>query len=137
MHIGPRILKQNVLTDIFKGGTFLFVILLMCLCDNFSNGMCLYLFLHGSYGWCWIAKDIFFPDKTYQHYITIGSTIGGAGVLLLYWMIPIPLALRLSNNSPTFERMAVTVSVYVVGVCLMMLSDYQKYSTLQKRKGKC
>jgi hypothetical protein len=31
--------------------------------QNYSLGMWLYLFLHGTYGICWVTKDWLFPDE--------------------------------------------------------------------------
>ena len=53
-----------------------------------------------------------------------------------YWTIPIPLALTLSVLYPDNFRVAVIVLIYLVGLILMMGSDYQKYQSLKQRKGR-
>ena len=125
----------NYIVNFFKGGTFLYVLLLMYNFNNYSNGMILYFFIHGSYGWAWIYKDIFFPDASFRIKGTIGSSILVCVFLIIYWSISLPLALGLSNNSPSIERMIYCSVIYIVGVALMLGADYQKTKTLEKRKG--
>jgi hypothetical protein len=59
---------------------------------NYSTGMYLYLFLHGSYGIFWVIKDLTFPDFKFNVPARVGSSILGFLFLVLYWMIPVPLA---------------------------------------------
>jgi hypothetical protein len=60
--------------------------------QNYSTGMYLYLFLHGTYGICWVIKDIWFPDERVLQKASIGSNLVLFVLLLSYWMIPVPLA---------------------------------------------
>jgi hypothetical protein len=60
--------------------------------DNYSTSMWLYLFLHGSYGICWVVKDIKFPDRNVLETASIGSHLILFFLLMSYWMIPLPLA---------------------------------------------
>jgi hypothetical protein len=49
--------------NLSKGTTFLFVLGLMVIYQNFSLGCWVYLALHGIYGVLWLLKDRLFRDK--------------------------------------------------------------------------
>lgn len=121
--------------DLFKGATFLWVLLLMHLFQNYSSAMYLYLFLHGSYGICWVIKDFWFPDTRVLQKGSLGSNAVLFLLLTSYWIIPVPLAAGYGVNSPSTARMIFLVVMYLVGVFLMMGADYQKTITLRRRKG--
>lgn len=103
--------------------------------NNFSTGMYLYLFLHGSYGIFWVLKDIIFPDFKFNVSAKLGSCISGFLFLTLYWMIPVPLAVGYGISEPSTPRIVFLVVLYLSGVVLMMGSDYQKYYALKKKPG--
>ena len=63
---GPKVLPLRYVINIFKGATILWVIFLMYYFSTFCTGMWVYLFLHGTYGFAWLAKDIYFPDTTFM-----------------------------------------------------------------------
>jgi len=69
--------------------------------NNFSKGMYLYLFLHGTYGFCWIIKDLTFPDARFMQKASIGSCILVFLFLVGYWAIPYPLAAGYGINNPS------------------------------------
>ena len=54
--------------------------------------MILYFFLHGTYGVFWVVKDITFPDFKFNVKAKLGSSILAFLFLVLYWLIPVPLA---------------------------------------------
>ena len=103
--------------------------------NNFSTGMYLYLFLHGSYGILWVVKDITFPDFKFNVMAKLGSCIGSFLFLTLYWMIPVPLVVGYGINEPSKERIIFLVALYLSGLVLMLGSDYQKYYALKKKPG--
>lgn len=78
--------------NIFKGFTFLWVLFVMWYFNNYSNGMKLYLFLHGTYGFFWLFKDLFFPDATFKQTTSVGSLIVMVALLLFYWLMPVTIA---------------------------------------------
>jgi protein-S-isoprenylcysteine O-methyltransferase Ste14 len=119
----------------FKGLTFAWVICLMIIFQNFSRGMYVYLFLHGTYGIAWLYKDIMFGDATFKQKGTFGSNLIFAIFLLVYWMIPLPLAMGAGISNPSLLRIILVVSLYIFGLILMLGSDYQKTTTLAERKG--
>lgn len=122
--------------NFFKGTTFLWVWLLMHYFQNYSLSMWLYLLLHGSYGICWVVKDIWFPDARFMQKGSIGSQLVLFVLLALYWMIPVPLAAGYGITNPSTARIAFLIGIYLIGMVLMMGADYQKTTTLRKRKGK-
>lgn len=103
--------------------------------QNYSLGMWLYLFLHGSYGICWVTKDCLFPDKKVLQPASLGSQFLLSFVLLAYWSIPVPLAAGYGITHPSPARVAFLTGMYIVGLILMMGADYQKTTTLKQRKG--
>lgn len=122
--------------NLFKGATMFWVIFLMYHFRTMSTGMWVYLFLHGTYGFAWLTKDILFPDATFKQKGTLGSLILASIFLGLYWCIPVPLAAGLGVHNPPMARIVLVVSMYLFGLYLMMGSDYQKTTTLAKKKGK-
>ena len=97
--------------------------------------MYLYLFLHGTYGICWVIKNFLFPDAKILQSGSIGSQCVLFVLLSSYWMIPLPLAAGYGITKPSLGRAIFLVILYVTGVILMMGSDYQKASTLRVKKG--
>ena len=90
----------------------------------------MYWVMHGSYGVCWVLKDICFPDKGFQGKMRIMSAslvwiVGGP-----YYLFGYALASR-QVPEPSKERVILACFVYVVGIVLMMGSDAQKYFTLK------
>ena len=53
---GPQVLKLAWVINFQKTGTFFYILLLMNYYQNFSVAACVYLALHGMYGFCWILK---------------------------------------------------------------------------------
>jgi hypothetical protein len=98
--------------------------------------MLLYLFIHGTYGFAWLAKDILFPDATFKKKATLGSLTLLSIFLWLYWFIPVPLAAGFGIHKPPLPRIILVVLMYLLGLYLMMGSDYQKTTTLAQKKGK-
>lgn len=121
--------------NVFKGATFLWVLILMNYFQNFSTGMYLYLFLHGTYGFAWLAKDLIFPDPRFMQVVSIGASVNCFLFLTLYWTISIPLAAGLGISEPSLARVVLLVVLYLGGLVLMLGSDYQKSEILKRKKG--
>ena len=121
--------------NFFKGATFFFIIFLMYWYQNFSLGMYIYLGLHGSYGFAWLFKDYVFGDKTFEVKATFGSLLAVTVLLSLYWMMAWFIASGLGIQQPSYERIKISMVLYLVGVTLMIGSDAQKNFTLQFKKG--
>lgn len=126
---------MRYIINFFKGTTFIWVLFLMQLYQNHSTGMYLYLVLHGSYGMFWVLKDLTFPDPRFQAKCSLGSSILCVLFLTLYWMIPVPLAAGLGVSEPSTSRIIFLLSLYFLGLVLMLGSDYQKYHALKQKPG--
>lgn len=127
---GPKIIPLRYIINAFKGLTFLWVIFLMLYFQNFSKGMYVYLFMHGTYGFLWIYKDLNFPDASMKPKSTLVSNILLTTLLFIYWMIPVPLAAGFGVSDPPLIRIALEMILYFGGLYLMLRSDYQKAKTL-------
>ena len=134
--VGPKVILIRTNVNFFKCLTSLWILSLMWFFNNWSKGMWVYLFIHGSYGIAWLIKDRLFPDSQTLRKASLGSHLVLTIVLLCYWMIPVSLAMGLGINNPSVLRISSIIGLYVVGLVLMMGSDYQKYKTLKIRKGK-
>ena len=87
--------------------------------------------MHGSYGLGWVVKDINFPDARFKARAALGSHLMLATLLIGYWMIPVPLMLGYGLRDPSFSLLALIVVIYIIGLTLMVGSDYQKNTTLK------
>lgn len=132
---GPKIIKARYIANFFKGSTFIFIVILMQIYQNFSLSAYIYLSLHGSYGILWIIKDIVFPDKNFDKKMTIPSMIGGIGILSLYWFLDFIEIAGYGIKNPTNIRILFAILLFCFGVVLMLLSDSQKFFILKYKKG--
>jgi hypothetical protein len=132
---GPKVLPLRYIINIFKGLTMFWVMFLMYYFNNFSTGMFVYLFLHGTYGFFWVWKDVCFPDASFKASGTFGSLIILTAFLTLYWCIPLPLAAGSGVDNPPFIRILLVLVMYIFGLYLMLGSDHQKNTTLAVKKG--
>ncbi len=135
---GPKILKFAWVINFQKGGTFLFVALLMMVYKNYSVYAWVYMGLHGSYGLCWLLKHFVFPDSVWEKKITFGGALMSfLFVLGPYWTFPYLLisdVLGESHLAPSNLMLMVCISLHTLGVVIMMVSDSQKYFTLKYNK---
>jgi protein-S-isoprenylcysteine O-methyltransferase Ste14 len=130
---GPRVLNAAWVINLQKGGTLPFVLFLMWRFDVQTATAWTYAALHGSYGLCWLLKELVFPDPNWNKKVTFGGALSMLGVLGAYWLAPI-LIVTQRIEQPAW-LLAVATIVYVLGVVLMMGSDAQKYFTLRVRRG--
>ena len=119
----------------FKATTFLWVLFLMWIYETNSRGIWLYLFLHGSYGIAWLIKDLTFPDVRFMQKASIGSNVLAFLFLCAYWLVPLPLAAGYGVSTPSIPRMIAIILLYISGLALMLISDYQKTTKLRIRPG--
>ena len=102
--------------------------------DNFGYGAYAYLALHGSYGFCWLLKEIVFPDAGFAVKVTFLSFITAfVGVLGPYWVAAYILISSSTYVSPL--RLCTAVMIYAFGLVLMMGADTQKFFVLKVKKG--
>lgn len=55
--------------NLHKGLTFVFVLALMAIYNNYTIAAWIYLSLHGTYGILWLIKDRLYPDKQWEREI--------------------------------------------------------------------
>jgi len=119
--------------NLHKFSTFIVVLSLMFLYNNFAIAAFIYLALHATYGIMWLIKDNIYPDKQWEQNI---STITGIAIFILlgsYWIAPYILISR--NVQASSALLSIAISVNLLGVFLHYGSDAQKYFTLQQKKG--
>lgn len=132
---GPRLLKIAWIINFQKFGTAFFVLALMGACQNWSTPAFVYLGLHGAYGFCWVLKDVAFPDPAWQTRVTFGGAfMTFATVLGPYWLAPFLLVSGVART-PTSAILGVCIGVHTLGVALMLSADAQKYFTLRVKRG--
>lgn len=136
---GPKLLKFAWVINLQKGGTLLFVGALMLWYGDRSAAAFTYLALHGSYGLIWLLKDAVFPDPNWERRVTFGGAL--MAVLLVlgpYWLAPVLLitdVLGEAKPQPSNAVLATAIFIHTLGVVIMMVSDAQKYFTLEHRRG--
>lgn len=91
--------------------------------------------LHGVYGLIWVLKDISFPDKTFQPKVTIFGAFFISLFLIMYWIMGYIQIMGLGINEPSNSRIVTTIFMFVFGTFMMVVSDAQKFFTLQNKPG--
>lgn len=76
-------------------------------------------------------KDMVFPDKNFSQKISPIAIIAVSVILLAYWGIGYIMMSGMGDDNPSPERIFCCIFMYVVGLVLMVLTDLQKYITLQ------
>ena len=119
---------------------------LMYYFDNYSDVMCLYTVMHGSYGLLWYLKHIAFPDKTFMQKCTLPCAALCWISLLGPYMVPGYLLAtghcyktKMTTSEdlpdePTKLRKYLSLMAYILGVCLTLSSDCQKNFILKHVK---
>jgi protein-S-isoprenylcysteine O-methyltransferase Ste14 len=132
---GPRVLKFAWVINFQKAGTAFFVGFLMWYFQNTSALAWVYLALHGSYGFCWLLKDVTFPDPNWQKRVTFGGALA-AFVLVLgpYWIFPFLLISGIAEGA-ALPWVAFAVALHTLGVAIMLVADAQKFYTLRVQRG--
>ncbi len=119
--------------NLHKALTFLFVLGLMVIYQNFSTPAWVYLALHGTYGIMWLIKDALYPDKQWEQELSIPAGIVTFILLGLYWVAP--FILISSGKAVMPPLLAGAIAINIVGVFLHYSSDAQKYYTLKYHQG--
>jgi steroid 5-alpha reductase family enzyme len=135
---GRRWVRTSWVINAQKGGTALFVAGLMWVYGNMSPEAWIYLALHGTYGICWIVKDLAFPDGRWRERITFtGAFLAFALVLGLYWVFPwLLISDVLQPREPaSMALLAGAVALHTFGLVLMVGADAQRFFTLRARPG--
>ena len=136
---GPQVLKFAWVINFQKTGTFFYILLLMNYYQNFSVDACVYLALHGMYGFCWMLKHFAFPDRSWEKKVTIGGGLMAFVLVLgLYWVFPYLLISGILGPDQKLASLTVltaAISLHTLGVVIMMAADCQKYFTLKYHQG--
>ena len=119
--------------NLHKALTFVFVLALMAIYNNYTIAAWIYLSLHGTYGILWLIKDRLYPDKQWESEISIPMGIFTFFLVGLYWVAPFLLISR--GNQPSAPLIAAAVATTITGIFLVYGSDVQKYYTLKYQKG--
>lgn len=135
---GPKVIKMAWVINLHKFLIVFVVALLMIQFNNFSTAAWVYLALHGTYGFCWLLKHIAFRDSRWNTKVTFA----GATILFLmlatYWIAPYLLISNvLGANRPAPSNLLITfcISLFALGLTMMIASDCQKHFTLKYRRG--
>lgn len=135
---GPKALKMAWAINLHKCLSVFAVALMMIWFNNFSLAAWVYLSLHGTYGFCWLLKHVAFRDLKWDKKITFG---GGVFVFLLlatYWVAPYLLisgALGADRPAPSNWLIAFCISLFALGLTIMLAADCQKFFVLKYRQG--
>ena len=140
---GPRPLKLSWIINLQKGGSFPLLAGLIWFYSTrtpaaTSTAAWLYLGMHGSYGLCWLMKDLLFPDANWQGRATIPSCLSGLVGLALYWLAGWLIISGVSQRHyplPEGPWFGLCVSLCILGCIIMIAADVQKYVTLRLRQG--
>ena len=132
---GPKIIKFNWIINAQKTGTIFLMFLLMVLYNNYSIGAWLYLSLHGTYGLLWFLKDMVYPDKSFQVYLTPIPALLVISFLLSYWLMGFEVMCGLGDQNPSGKKIFGCFFLFSFGNILMMCSDLQKFIILEYKKG--
>ena len=119
--------------NLHKALTFIFVLALMVIYENFTIGAWVYLALHGTYGILWLLKDRIYPDKQWEQEISFIVGISSFFFINLYWVAP--FILISSGSIPSAPLIAAAISINILGIFLHYSSDAQKYYTLKYKSG--
>jgi len=131
---GKPFIKIATAVDIHKIITAFIIFAMMRAYDNFSTGAWVYLALHGTYGYCWLIKDLGFRD----HLLDVKMSLFGfimlyVGLIGWYWVIPYLFLSR--HVEPSGFDLFFAISLHTLGVVTMIAGDCQRHFTLKYRKG--
>ena len=136
---GPRWLKLSWVINLQKGGTLVYVLALIYVYQDHSAAAWTYAGLHGSYGLCWLLKELYFPDANWQKRVTWkGGLNAFLFVLGPYWIAP-TLLITGALDADQVERptwlLGLCIAIHTLGLMMMIGADAQKYFTLKVKRG--
>ena len=126
-------LRLRHFIDSHKVSTALFILCMMAHYEQWVNRtLWLYLSTHGVYGLLWVHKSLTFPDKSWE------KPVGADGLMVWlilspFWISPWYIASR-NYEAPAWLA-GLAVSTFVVGMFYHFVSDMQKTTQLNLRKG--
>ena len=136
---GKRSLKASWVINLQKAGTFPFLLLLIWIYGDPTPAAWIYTALHGSYGVAWVLKDTVYPDASFQRRV---SVIAGLNLFLFvlgwYWVFGWLLISGTSRpDYPLSDPVwfAACISLFTIGLTIMLSADAQKHFTLKHARG--
>ena len=126
--------RQRHFIDSHKAATALAVFTMIAIHGAWDNATAwIYLGLHGTYGFLWVAKSRIFPDSQWERPCPAWYGFGIWGVLTLYWIAPWFITSRDVQVVPWF--LGVCVATWGIGVFLHFSADMQKHVHLRLQPG--
>ena len=136
---GPRWIKLSWVINFQKGMTLFYVLALIWWYQSDMIAAWVYLGLHGSYGFCWLIKELCFPDGGWQKRVTLmGALNSFLFVLGPYWIAPTLLISGMWGVDATPRPhwwLGLCIVIHTLGLMLMTGADAQKYFTLKNKRG--
>jgi protein-S-isoprenylcysteine O-methyltransferase Ste14 len=127
-------MKKRYFIDSHKGITFLAVLVMMAVYDQWRNPTAwVYLALHGSYGLLWVLKSLIFPDRQWEESTGIGFALVILGGLTLYWIAPWIITSQGVEVPPWY--LGLCTALVAFGIFFHFASDMQKYTALKLQPG--
>jgi len=94
---------------------------------------CIYLAMHGCYGWCWILKYLYFPDWGFEMNLWPATFIFCFVSAAVHWVTSWLIVTAKEEATPLIVTSA--LMSYIIGMFMMYVGDGQKYIFLKYRKG--
>jgi protein-S-isoprenylcysteine O-methyltransferase Ste14 len=127
-------MKQKHFIDSHKGITFVAVLIMMAVYDQWQNTTAwVYLALHGTYGILWVVKSRVYGDRHWEERTSLWYGLVIWGGLTLYWIAPWLLTSR-GIEAPPWQ-LGLCVVLYSIGLFFHFVSDMQKHTALRLRPG--
>jgi hypothetical protein len=117
--IGAPVVRLGDVINVTKGGMALWILGCMLYFNTFTLTMKIYLVLHGTYGWLWLLKELYTPDKAWDARVTPS---GSVLAFLLLWSYGTPAWLIASNKSVASDNLlCFAIFLWGLGAVLMMV----------------
>ena len=110
------------------------VLALMRYYEAYTFAAHLYLAMHGSYAFCWLLKDLWFPDRNFAQSISFQESLVKFSIMAVaYWSSP--LLICRYHHVPSSWAVTSSASIFTFGMMFVYGSDCQKHFTLKLQKG--
>jgi protein-S-isoprenylcysteine O-methyltransferase Ste14 len=128
---GPPVLPLRYIINVFKAGTLPACLALMAWTGNSGLEANVITGIHGGYGICWLLKDMVMPDASWRRPATVVSCLIAVLTLCLYWSAAYIIIVHRVTAEPSLVMLSILLAM--VGTCVMMAADAQKFFVLQLR----
>ena len=127
------VLRVRDFINLHKATTPFVILTMMFYYNNFTVGPCIYFGLHTGYCICWLLKELYFPDPSFNEEMGTLKFVSAYIVLMVYWLAP--YLLISSGIIPHTLTLLTSIPVCLVGFLFHFGADSQKYFTLKVKKG--